>query len=207
MEIYLDDQPVTTGRTPATFGEAITLAKDMAAKDNRVIVSVLCDGQDVSNDDIEVRETDPGESCARVDFESGRPDQLVREAMSQALDVLDDTEAKRQQVVAWLTQGQSRQAAEALTDCFRSWAQVHTAIIQSIVMLDLDLETLEVNGQGIEAALLTIADQLRQVKEMLEAGDYVLLADLLQHEFGQATDRWRGAIEAIQARLEPSATG
>ena len=207
MKIYLDDQPVTTGKTPETFGEAIALAKAVAAKDNRVIVSVLCDGQDVSNDDIEVREAEPAESFERVDFESGRPDQLVREAMSQALDVLDDTGPKRQPVVEWLTQGQSRQAAEALTDCFRSWAQVHTAIIQSIALLGLDLDKLEVNGQGIEPALLAIAEQLRQVKEVLEAGDYVLLADLLQYEFGQAINRWRGAIEAIQAHLEPSADG
>lgn len=204
MDVYLDEQPLTVSEMPSTLGELISRARETAAKGGRVIVSVFCDGRDISNNDLEARRAEPADSLSRVEFTSGHPAQIVQDALAQALTILDGTEPECARVVEWLTQGQTQQAATALGQCFRAWAQVHTAIIQSVALLGLDLETMVVNGQRLEAALLAIADQLKQVKEVLEAGDYVLLADLLQYEFGQSTGRWRGTIEAIQARLEPA---
>ena len=206
MEIYLDDQTLTTPATTATLADVVAQAKEEAARDERVIASIVCDGVDVAGQDMEARLTEPADAFGRIDFTTGRPAELVSDALAQARNLLDETDRQREQVVEWLTQGDSRQANDGLIECFQSWSRVHTAVVQSIALLGLDVQTLEVNGEGIDTVLGEITNQLKQIREVLLAGDQVLLADLLQYEFEQATNRWKGAIEAVLARTKsPSA--
>ena len=206
MEIYLDDQTLTTPATTATLADVVAQAKEEAARDERVIASIVCDGVDVAGQDMEARLTEPADTFGRIDFTTGRPAELVSDALAQARNLLDETDRQREQVVEWLTQGENRQANDGLIECFQSWSRVHTAVIQSIALLGLDVQTLEVNGEGIDTVLGEITNQLKQIREVLLAGDQVLLADLLQYEFEQATNRWKGAIEAVLARTKsPSA--
>ena len=207
METFLDDQAFTPTATTAILADVLAQAREQAARDGRVIASILCDGIDISNEDMDARLAEPADAVDRIDFKTSQPEELVGDALNQALGLLEETDQQREQVVEWLTQGEGQRANEGLVGCFQNWSRIHTAIIQSIAMLDLDVETLQVNGEGIDTVLAEITNQLQQIKEVLLAGDQVLLADLLQYEFEQATNRWKGAIEAILGQPQsPSAT-
>lgn len=197
MQIYVDDAPLESTVDAATLGEAIECARKRANEDDRVIVSVVCDGTELQNDVLDARRPDPAEAFGRVEFRTSRPKDVVADAMQNALAVLEDTDQDRGQVVEWIAQGDMQRVNDTLGDCFQSWGQVHIAICQAMRLLGLDPETVEVGGQPIHQSLSLVADQLKQIKEVILAEDFVLLGDLLEYEFGEATDRWRAAIQAI----------
>ncbi len=207
MEIYVDDHVVSPATTMGTLADVLTEAKNLAARNDRVIASFVCDGLDVSDGDMDAALAGSTDCIGRVDFTTARPEVLVADALTQALGLLEETDEKRQQVVELLTRGEDAEANDGLVFCFQNWSRIHTAVIQALAMLDMDAATLQVNGEGIETVLAEITNQLQQVREVLMAGDKVLLADLLQYEFEQATNRWQGAIEAILARTSSPATG
>ncbi|HUU85181.1 MAG TPA: hypothetical protein VM243_16900 [Phycisphaerae bacterium] len=202
MEFYLDDREMRPTGPAGTLGDVVEEARAQVAKDDRVIIAIRCDGADVANDDLAARLAEPVDRYDRVDLQSGRAEQLVSDALGQALQVLEDSGQLRAQVVEWLAQGETIQAKQGLVQCFQQWTQIHQAIAQSMAFLELDEKELIVEGRPLEAVLGDISGQLRQVKEVLEVGDDVLLADLLQYEFDAAIDKWRAAVQVVMARAQ-----
>ncbi len=199
MEIVLDDQPLVVDDGPATLADVVARGKQEAARRDRVIASIVYDGTDLAHDELAARLAAPVDDTTRVELRTCTPGDLVADALTQALALLDQTDRRREQVVEWLAQGDTRRANGGLIECFQNWSRIHTALVQAIAMLRLDAGALEVNGEPIVSLLGAITHQLQQVKNVLLSGDQVLLADLLQYEFGEATTRWKAAIETILA--------
>ena len=202
MEVYLDDRKIQSAKADATLGQVVEDARAEVARHDRVIVGIRCDGADITDDDLAARLAEPAEKYARVDLESGRAEQLVIDALNQALRVLDDSDQLRAQVIEQLARGEATQAKQDLAECFRQWAQIHQAVAQSMAFLNLGEKELLVGDRPLESVLGDIGGQLRQVKEVLEVGDDVLLGDLLQYEFDAAIDQWRATIQAVLARAD-----
>lgn len=205
MEIYLDQRRIKPTGVATTLGQIVEDARTEAAKDDRVIVGIRCDGADITHDDLAARLAEPAEKYARVDLQSGRAEQLVVDALHQALQVLDDSDQQRAQVVEWLAQGEAARARQALAECFQQWTQIHQAIAQSMAFLNLDEKELLVEERPLGSVLTDICGQLQQVKEVLEVGDDVLLGDLLQYEFDAAVGQWRVMVQAVLARAQNAA--
>ncbi len=204
--IHLDDRAFSpSGTVGRTLGDVVEEVRAAVAGDRRVIVGVVCDGIDVSGDDLNARLAEPVERFERVDLRTGQPEQLVGEAMRQALGLLSETDRRREQAVDALTRGDQQEATQALGECFRNWSQIHQGIAQSLAFLELDTHTFTVNGQPLESALAAIGEQLTQVRESLQAGDNVMLADTLQYELGESANTWKAAMEAILAHIAPDA--
>jgi hypothetical protein len=47
-----------------------------------------------------------------------------------------------------------------------------------------------------------LSEQLGQLKGALEAGDLVLLGDILDYEFGPITESWQEMLEQLADRFE-----
>ena len=204
-EVYLDDRAHSADlAVSGTLGDLVEAVRAEVAKGDRVIVGIACDGIDVT-EDLEAKLAEPLDGFQRVDLHSGRAQELVRDALEQALDVLADTDHLREQAIDALTRGDEHEATQALGDCFRHWSQIHLGIAQSVAFLALDPQTLEVNGQPLESALAGIGERLKEVREALQAGDNVLLADTLQYEFDEAVETWKAAIVAVLARTTQTA--
>lgn len=200
MDVYLDDRPFAA--QPAdTVAQVIEQAR-ASIDTSRVILTIVCDGLDMTGDDLAKALAEPADRYDRLDLETGPSHELIGEALAQALVILEETDSSRQQVAEWLTQGDTQQASEGLSQCFKNWGQVHTAIIESMALLGPEINEMLVQGQPIAAVLGEITGQLQQIKDALNAGDQVLLADQLQYEFDQATDRWKATIQAILDHVE-----
>lgn len=201
MDVYLDDQAIAPTAQANTVAQVIEQARASMDPD-RVVISILCDGYDVTGDDLTTALQQPADHYARIDLQTGPAHVLIREALEQALVVLEETDGTRQNVVEWLTQGDTKQASDGLAQCFRHWGQIHSAIVQSISMLPARFDDMQVEGQPIETGLAGIVAQLQQIKEALRVGDPVVLSDLLEYEFGQATGCWKATIHTILQHLE-----
>ncbi|MCH7814707.1 MAG: hypothetical protein IID40_11880, partial [Planctomycetes bacterium] len=142
MDVYLDDRPKTLPEGDSgTLGELVEDARREVAADDRVIVGIVCDGIDVNSGDLEAALAEPADRYDRIDLQSGSVETLVHDALSQARQVLADTESLRQQVIDDLTCGQTEQARTVLGECLRNWSQVHEAITQSIACLKRERST------------------------------------------------------------------
>ena len=202
MEVYLDQRRIKPTGAATTLGQIVEDARTEAAKDDRVIVGIRCDGADITHDDLAARLAEPAEKYTRVDLQSGRAEQLVIDALHQALQVLDDSDQQRAQVVEWLAQGEAARAKQTLAECFHQWTQIHQAIAQSMAFLNLDEKDLLIEERPLASVLTDICGQLQQVKEVVEVGDDVLLGDLLQYEFGAAISQWRVVVQTVLARAQ-----
>ena len=65
MEIYLDQRTMTPSENAATLGEVIDEARAEAAKGDRVIVGIRCDGVDITEGDLEARLAEPANTYNR----------------------------------------------------------------------------------------------------------------------------------------------
>jgi len=205
MEVYLDQQLYRpSDPPPVTLAELVERIAVEVRPTNRALLRVVCDGAEISTPGLEDRLAQPLEQFNRIEFHTGPAAVLVQDALEQSLELLNSTAGPRREAADALTQGRTQEAATLLGDCLQGWAQVHQAIVQSVVLLKLDASALTVGDQPLEAALETIVTQLRGIKEALAAGDYVLLADILQYEFDDVTRRWQGVIEAVLQSVPPT---
>jgi hypothetical protein len=101
-----------------------------------------------------------------------------------------------------LTEGKTSEAIEMLGDCLRIWQQIHDAVAKSIQMLDLDLTEVTIKDEPMLDVITQPKETLVQIKQALQAQDYVLLADVLQYEFGNVTDRWYLLIARLRQEAE-----
>ncbi len=73
------------------------------------------------------------------------------------------------------------------------------AIGNAVAMLEIDADELEIGQRTLTEALNLPTDLLRQLKEVVEAKDFVLLSDILSYEFSEAIDSWRAVTEKLMA--------
>jgi hypothetical protein len=134
----------------------------------------------------------------RVEVLTGTQPQLVREAMAQAQEALGATEAELGAIADQLIEGRIIESVQRLADSLAIWQQIHDAVSKSIQMLDLDPQLIIVEDQSLVEAIRGPKGMLLQVKEALEAKDYVMLADVLQYEFEPAVNTWQAILTEIQ---------
>ena len=79
-------------------------------------------------------------------------------------------------------------------------------------MMEIELESLEVfdqeNNGGPKAVPVIervgqLTEQLEQIRGALEAGDLVLLGDILDYEFGDLTRQWEDMLKQLAAQFSP----
>lgn len=192
MDIFIDDDPLQDVAVEnRELKEVVRDVQENRCEPGRIIVGVRCDGLDMASTELEDALTKPVAGFNRIDLVTGTQGQLVREAMHQAGTALDDAEKQREHIANLLTGGKTMEGIEALARSLDLWKQVHDAVDKSIQMLGMQAEDLMVDGRSVVDLLVQPKDVLVQVKEALEAQDYVMLSDLLQYEFGRVIEEWK----------------
>ncbi|MBN1343273.1 MAG: hypothetical protein JXQ73_11370 [Phycisphaerae bacterium] len=199
MSIFLDDQPFEVDvPTSATVGQVLeTVLNDVRAR-HRVVAAIRCDGAEVDAENIQQVLTTPVDSYARVDFVSGTAGELAVDALSQVQAALGELQINRQQAVEKLNQGQISEAMELLGPFFEAWRRAHEAVLQSAKLIDFDLTAVTVDDVNVSQVFGDFAEQLRQIKEGLEASDHVTVADILSYEADKTSRRWTQLIEIVK---------
>ena len=65
----------------------------------------------------------------------------------------------------------------------------------------MNLDEVTVQGTPSVDIIGGLRDRLAQIKESLEARDYVMLADILQYEIGDTVQNWKALTAELRARL------
>lgn len=204
MDIFLDDKPIETAflAEEATIEESLHQVQTALCSSAQVVVGFRCDGTDVPANEMAETLLKPVRSFERLEVFTGTTGSLVTDAMEQAARCLCDSETACQEVANLLTQGLTSEATTMLGECLRTWQQIHEALGKSIEMLGLDPETAQAGGETLVALIQQPMGTLLQVKEALQAQDYVLLADVLQYEFQEVAQVWHNIIGHLREEAE-----
>lgn len=198
VEVFLDDNRVERARfETGTVGDAVRAVQQSCCTEDRIVVELRCDGLAVAANDMTSALRKPVDEVGRLELYTGLPSELVYTAMTQAAEALEQTDTQRQTTADLIAAGRTADAIEQLRQCIERLQQVHEAVVHSFPMLHITPDTLQVHGRSAEALFAGPRDLLAQVKAALIAQDYVLLADILQYEFGDVLREW----EAVVAEL------
>ncbi len=185
-----------------TIEAAVRHVQSEVCTPGRLVVRLRFDGEDVSEEALASTLQKEVSSCSRLELFTSTKQALIGEAMNQASASLHETEETCRQVAGLLTEGKTQEGMQAFSDCLTVWRQVHRAVLQSIQMLDLDVDAMTVGDEPISAIIARPKEVLLQVREALRVDDHVLLADLLQYEFSDVTNQWFILIARIREEAE-----
>lgn len=200
MEVFVNDNLVNT--TPleagATLEESLRQVQSNFCGPDDMVIGIACDGSVVPSDEISEALKRPATSVTRLDVITGTKANLVMDAMSQASINLTETESECSKIAEQLTRGNTVEATKSLGACLRVWHQVHETMAKSIEMLQLDIDTTRVGDESLAELIVKPKEVLLQVKSALQQQDYVLLADVLNYEFGDVTSQWHEIIDYLR---------
>jgi len=203
MRVYVDDEPYAfEPGEPVTIGQVAERIKASMPQGERMLVAIRCDGEEVSAGRLAEVLGEPVDRYGRVDFETGSPRVLAADAVRQAGDMFEEGRGLLEHVVELLNQGQTTRGLELLGNCLNVWNQAGESVRRTAQLIGLGLDAMTVDGQPLPELFAGLREQLNSIKAALEGQDYVLLADILQYELPDSTQRWQGMIQTVLEEIE-----
>jgi len=194
MPIFLDDQPLDA--PGPTLGDALTQAQANLADAGRIVVEVVVDGETLAGQPLDAR---LGEdvSAAEVRLVSALPAELATEALAGVRAQLGEARLLQAEAADLLQRDRVSDGLEKVTEAINAWLNTQQAVLQSATVLGVDLDTFEVAGHELTDSVHELVGQLKELRDMITAGDMVGLADTLAYEWPGITDRWDAFLGAL----------
>ncbi len=203
MEVFVDGNRLEDEVAGAgSLKDALQHVQSNNCPSETIVIGIRCDGQEIAGDDVVNTLEKPASTVARLEVFTSTRETLVIDAMTQAAASLQESETICGRVVELLTKGQGSEAVKTLGECLRFWQQIHEAVGKSIQMLEIDLQKAMINDQPMLDVIAEPKQTLLQIKQALQAQDHVLLADVLQYELSEVTDRWFALIARIREEAD-----
>jgi hypothetical protein len=202
MQAFLDNEPWDHSLTDGDKLEMLLAAVNRDAADKgRTVIAIQCDGQVVNAEQLTEALSKPLSEFQRVELSSKPVGEVAAAVLDHAGALVQETERNQSDIVELLNEGNTVRGMELLAGSFRLWQQAHEVVLQAVRLGRINLDDVAVEGTPSVDIIGGLRDRLAQIKESLEARDYVMLADILQYEIGDTVQSWRALIAELQARL------
>jgi hypothetical protein len=191
MSIYLDDDPADF--TGGDLAAVLEQASDRLAESGRLVVEVQRDGKTLSAADLdEQQNTLIGDSDWRL--YSVDPRELAVQTLEQVAQRLDEARLAQAEAAELFQEDRAAEALKQITDAIDAWQESQQAVRQTAALVGIELDGRCVDGQPVEQIINLMVDQLKELRDLLTAGDTVALADALAYEWPQTIDRWQALV-------------
>ncbi|MEM9418683.1 MAG: hypothetical protein AAGA25_06440 [Planctomycetota bacterium] len=195
MQVILDEQTVELDGP--SLGELLHAARKRLADDSgRVVVEIAIDGRRLDDQQITDRQSEDVSDLS-VAFTSADPKALAVETLEQVRTRLTDAEDDQKEAADLLQRDQKQNALQKVGSSIEAWLQVQQAVLQSTVLLGINLDDLSVDGEPAHALTTQAVERLNDVKEFIQADDTVALADSLEYEWPETTAKWHTLIDEL----------
>ena len=101
-----------------------------------------------------------------------------------------------------LQQDEASEALQQVASAIEVWLQTQQAVQNSAALLQVDLDAIEVDGEAVSALTDELAQQLQNLKQLINDGDTVGLADALAYEWPGTTEKWDRLVQELVAKIE-----
>ncbi|MCF7958004.1 MAG: hypothetical protein K9M57_06090 [Phycisphaerae bacterium] len=213
MKLLINGQDIEASPPQdSSFSAALQFIQDNFIPEGDVITKILVDGEILIpqrlNDWKELPISDFDE--ANVFTESCKS--FSAKGLRIIAEELIDSDNHRKQLVEQIGQGHSEEAMTLLTDYLNVWNVVQQTLGSACRLMRLEIERLDIyeSHQGVSPKSRPLTDyfeqishQLEAIKSALEAGDLVMISDILDYEFGDITDTWHTMLLQLADQFDP----
>ena len=200
MPIHIDDQPSTL--TAGSMRELLATVSESLASTGRVVIEVKVDGESITGPALD--DDQPTAASSDIRVYSAKPGDLVVGILDEVRTQLAASQQMQQEAADLLQQDDPAKAMDLVKQSIDGWLQAQQAVGQSAQLLQLDLQAITVDDQPVMDRMNELITSLTELKDIVVANDFVALADALQYEWPEITDRWDAAIAAIIKHVEQS---
>ncbi|HEV8608343.1 MAG TPA: hypothetical protein VGQ99_23625 [Tepidisphaeraceae bacterium] len=198
MSVTIDHQPLAARDLGLqTVGQVLA----HVAKDNRLVVQVLIDGQEPDITHLGRVRATPIDGRT-IFIETANSAELAIDVLDEVVDQLIGAEQSKQSAADFLQQGQTSKALCELGVCIRAWQHAQQSIVKVLELLRVNPADVTVSDQPLELCLENFSLQLHQVKSSLEQRDFVSLGDTLLYETADTTQSWLSCIDAVRQLVQ-----
>lgn len=196
----------------ATLADALQAIEDNNVADSDVITSVLIDGEPLTAERLSIWKGRSVDEFSEADVEIKPRSSFAAEALQLIADRLLESSSQRDQIVELLGRGRSGEAVQMLPGYLQTWDAVQQNLASATRLMNIEIESLVVfdnsdpsspQERSVSEQIGLLAEQLGQVKSAIEAGDLVLLGDIIDYEFSTLTDTWHNMLLQLAAQFNP----
>jgi len=194
MSVVIDRQPLAFRELGLqTVGQVLA----HVARDNRLVVQMLIDGQEPDIAQIGSVRATPIDGRT-IFIETANSAELAHTVLNEVSDQLNSAEQSKQTAAELLQQGQTTSALSQLGFCIRAWQDAQQCVVKVLELLRIDAADVRVSNQPLEQCLANFSLQLRDIKSSLEQRDFVRLGDTLLYETADTTSSWLACVQAVR---------
>jgi hypothetical protein len=167
-------------------------------KDNRLVVNLLIDGREPDLDRLPQVRQSPVDGHTLF-IETAEPREMALEVIAEVESQLLEADRLKGDAVDLLQKsGGAVKAMERLSGCFSTWQNAQDSVVKVAKLLRIDLDAVRISGGSLAELVGEFSTQLRQVRQALEARDFVALGDVLSYEMTETSTQWRAALGAVR---------
>jgi hypothetical protein len=199
MTVFVDDQPAAL--TGQTLEALLAAARDHLAASGRVVVDVVMDGEALTETQLSQPEQVTTDG-AEVRLYTADPAELAVDTLEQVKARLGEAAQMHERAAELLQQDQPSEGLQKVAEAIEVWLQTQQAVQHSGELLGLDLGQMSIDGRAMSDVTSDLAQQLRSLKDMLESGDTVALADALAYEWPETVQQWDRLVQTMIDAIE-----
>lgn len=204
MSLFLDSEPFDADQQ--TLGGAIESASQKLGPTGRIIVEVRIDGEPVSGEDLD-RLIDAPVPQTPVHLISADPAELALQTLEELAEELMHARQQQQEAAGLLSTDEAATALEHIRAALGVWQQAQIAVQYIARLMELELDTIEIDGVPLTDLIRDLADKLAAIREQLVAGDWIALSDSFGYELDQTAETWTAMLAGLGRRIREGAAG
>lgn len=170
--------------------------------DQRLIVSVCVNGDRFVENRLDERLAEPIGAKDQIDLESTPATRLVADALREMATRIEQAADQQTRVAERLNKGDAPAAAEGISEFVLLWQTCQKTVLQSCDVLQTDLTLNACAGSTVREHLSELAGKLREIRDALDAKDFVLLADLMHYEAPQLCGTWETILNEMAEGID-----
>jgi len=201
MIVTLDGRRLNADFAPEQTLQSVLDGVGTKLASDRLVVAVARDGRELTGEALDRALTGQLGATAQVDVESATRQEVAADALRDVAARIEQVGAEQAQIAAELNAGRSEQAIQRLSPFLETWQAAQRTILQCCHVLQRDLTTFEHDGRSLQEHLGSLADSLRELRRAFQAGDMVLLADVLEYELPPLCQRWCALLTDLAASV------
>jgi len=184
-------------------------AIDEARRDcppENLIVTVRLNGRELVDAELEAMLDRALHTEDQVDLVSTNRRELAALALRDAAEAIERSGSDAERIADGLQGGVTEGGASEVVALFKAWTAANETVSQCCQLLDEDLTERRHNERSVREYLAELADRLRELRDALEAGDMVLLGDIVRYELPELSRQWGELLRALAEEIAPLET-
>ncbi len=213
MKLMINSQEIeATPPEGSSFSAALQFVQDNFIPEGDVITKILVDGEVLIPQRLNDWRDLPMSDFEEMNVFTEPCKSFSAKGLRIIADELLKSEDQRKELIEKIGQGNSQEAMTMLTDYLNVWNTVQMTLGSACRLMGLEMESLDIydphQGASLQSRPLTdyfeqISEQLEEIKSSLEAGDFVLMSDILDYEFSDITTTWHAMLLQLADQFDP----